>query len=108
MNTANVILPVFFRREQLVAILDTTYVLQRTVLKCDVLVPRSLRFVLPHTARRQTGELGLLLGLFSGVRLPATSLDARPRWGPGAFRNRGCFPPWEACEAAYQLSRIWM
>jgi len=92
MNIVNVILPVFFRREQFVTILDTTYVLQRTVLKWYVLVPRSLRFVLPHTARRRTGELGLLLGLFSGVRLPATSLDARPRWGPRAFGNGGLFP----------------
>jgi hypothetical protein len=38
-------------------------VAQRIVLKCDVPVPRSLRFLpplpRPHTARRQTGELGL-------------------------------------------------
>jgi len=86
MNIANVILPVFLRREQLVAILDTTYVLQPTVLKCDVLVPCSLRFVLPHTSLGRTGELRLLLGLFSGVRLPATSLNARPRWGAWCLR----------------------
>jgi len=86
MNIANVILPVFLRREQLVAILDTTYVLQPTVFKCDVLVPRSLRFVLPHTALGQKGELRLLLGLFSSVRLPATSLDARPWWGSWCLR----------------------
>jgi len=45
----------------------------------DVLGPRSLLFVLSHTARRRTGQLGFLLELLSGVRLPAASLDARPR-----------------------------
>jgi hypothetical protein len=82
MNITNVILPVCFRREQLVAILDTTCVLQYTVLKCDVLVPHNLRFVLPHTGRRWTGEFGLLLGLFSGVRLPRRRLmpDGSGSW----------------------------
>jgi hypothetical protein len=106
MDIANIILPFFPQPEHPVVILDTTCIRQGTRLKQDVPVPCSLWSVVLYTAHRRIGELGFLIGLFSSMRVSATSLAIRLRWGSMASL-RGCFSPWQACEAILAL-KVWM
>jgi hypothetical protein len=107
---ANVILSVLSRRGQLAAIFDTTYVLYFNLrclnVMCLCLLTSNSRSRVQPVAGKE--KLVFFLGCspvcaFQRCRLMP---DRGGVLVPSVMR--GCFPGWEACETADQLSRVWM